>query len=461
VKLRCITKESNVETIPVCSRNRYLPATLIAVGVIACIGGALTIPFFFESPTMYYKFGMDKMLLRFAKMVGLAAAVLLLLQLPLAGRLKWLDRIFSIPGLYRIHRFNAYLIGVLIMSHPMLVLAPEGRWRVPFELRYWPEWVGVSLLIMIIVQIGLTRWRAKVFRAYHKWRRVHYALGIIILFLLIVHILYVSETFEQPGLPRNLVFAAVSGSIVLWLWIRKSRLRCKKKQFKVSRIKTVGLNAYRIDLEPAIQPHFSYMPGQFAFVSFESAQISREYHPFTISSTPSRPGGLQFTIRCNGDWTDHIDTIKKGDRAFIQGPFGRFSHLLHPAHREVIMIAGGIGLTPILSMLRYMRDRDDSRRITLIWSNRTRAQLFSADEMTVMQEKLTNFNRILSFTRETGNGNQFGRLDRTALERLLQPCSRKSIIFLCGPPAMVKEIRKDLNKIGFSKKSIHDEVFAL
>ena len=95
---------------------------------------------------MYYKFGMDKMLLRFAKMVGLAAAVLLLLQLPLAGRLKWLDRIFSIPGLYRIHRFNAYLIGVLIVGHPLLVLAPEGRWMVPLELRYWPEWVGVSLL---------------------------------------------------------------------------------------------------------------------------------------------------------------------------------------------------------------------------------------------------------------------------------------------------------------------------
>lgn len=123
------------------------------------------------------------------------------------------------------------------------------------------------------------------------------------------------------------------------------------------------------------------------------------------------------------------------------------------------MIAGGIGLTPILSMLRYMSDHDDTRPITLIWSNRTRAQVFSADELTAMQEKLTNFNRILRFTRETGNEDAFGRLDRTALERLLHPCRRDAIIFLCGPAMMVKGVRRDLKRIGFSKKMIHDEVF--
>jgi predicted ferric reductase len=100
---------------------QILLAAMVILGILLLIGGALTIPFKFESASMFYKFGLDKIVLRTAKMVGLTVAVLLLLQLPLAGRLKWLDRIFSLPGLYRMHRFNAYAIGVLVLIHPILI----------------------------------------------------------------------------------------------------------------------------------------------------------------------------------------------------------------------------------------------------------------------------------------------------------------------------------------------------
>jgi predicted ferric reductase len=454
-----ITMKSNEDIIPIRFCKRILLGAAIVMVVIACIGGALSLPFLYESQTLYYKFGMDKVLLRSAKMVGLAVAILLLLQLPLAGRLQWLDRIFSLPGLYRIHRLNAYLIGALIASHPFLVLAPEGRWKIPFELRSWPEWVGVTLLTTILAQIGLSRWRSLIFHAYQKWRLLHYTLGILIFTLLITHILFVSETFNRAGLPRNLVFGAAIGSFVLWLWIRQCRLRREKNQFKVNRVEPAGINGYRVDLEPKVRPPFSYMPGQFVFVSFESASISREFHPFTLSSTPSRPGMVQFIIRSCGDWTNRIGSLHKGDRAYIQGPFGRFSHLLLPANRELVMIAGGIGITPMLSMLRYMSDRGDSRRITLIWSNRTRADLFGDQELTAMREKLTNFFWVPILTRETGNEGRLGRLDRNTLEKLLRACSRDAAFFLCGPPPMVKQAQKDLLRIGFAVKAIHTEAF--
>gem|GEM_PF-237436 len=452
-------RKSMTEKIPNGFSKRNLLALTVVLSVFGCIGGAMSLPFLFESPTMYYKFGVNKLLLRSAKMVGLAAAVLLLLQLPLAGRLKWLDRIFSLPGLYRLHRLNAYVIGVLVVSHPVLVLAPEGRWLLPFELRYWPEWVGAALLTMIIAQLALGRWHGRIFRAYHNWRGIHLNLGILILILLMVHILFVSETFESVGPPRNLVFGAAIGSIVLWVWIRMSRLRWGEKRFLVTRVEMAGLNAYCIDLKPERPPHFRYVPGQFAFISLISAHISREYHPFTIASTPSRPGTVQLIIRCCGDWTHRINTVQKGDRAFIQGPFGRFSHLMIPSWREVIMIAGGIGITPMMSMLQFMTDQGDSRPITLIWSNRTRAHLFGVNELTAMREKLTSFHWVPIFTRESENDGRPGRLDRNALETLLSACRRDAAIFLCGPPLMVKQVRKDLRRIGFAAKSIHFEAF--
>ena len=108
--------------------------------VVALILGAVSLSFLYESPSIRYKFGWDRVMLRTGKVVGLTAFVLLVLQLPIAGRIKFLDRIFSLPGLYKIHRINGIIIGILVLLHPILVTLPENRFMVPFEMRYWPEW---------------------------------------------------------------------------------------------------------------------------------------------------------------------------------------------------------------------------------------------------------------------------------------------------------------------------------
>ncbi len=443
------------------SKTRHLWLAAVLFIVIICISGVLTIPFLFESPSIRYKFGFDKTLLRAGKMVGLAAATLLLLQLPLAARFKWLDRIFSLPWLYRMHRINAFILVLLILLHPLLVFAPDGIIMIPLKEEYWPEWVGVGLLIMICCQVVMSNWRGILFRGYEKWLLCHRMAGMVVFSMLVIHVLYASETFEDNGLPRFLVFTAVGCLVVLWLWIRTRPLWLWKKPFIVTRIKAAGRGAYAIDLKPATQKRFHYFPGQFAFVQFESAHISREVHPFTLSSTPTRPSGLRFTIRCSGDWTNNIANIEQGDRAYVHGPFGRFSHLFSTPDREVIMIAGGIGITPMLSMLRYMTDGGDQRCVTLIWSNRTKQHLFGRDELATMKRKLTCFRWIPIFTQETGAGDQFGRLDRTKLERLLKGSRRDASVFLCGPPLMIKQLRQELKQIGFPARSINAEPFNL
>lgn len=438
---------------------RILQAVLLILGVLILIGGALTIPFKFESSSMFYKFGMDKIILRTAKMVGLTAAVLLLLQLPLAGRLKWLDRIFSLPGLYRIHRFNAYAIGALVLIHPLLIQISARSWTIPLEKRYWPEWIGAALMTVILLNIGISRWRRPLFQAYQKWRWTHGALAVTVFSGLILHILNVSESFESRTPPRAWLVTAALGSGLFWIWIRTERLRSRKNAFRISRVAAVGSDAFTVDLVPAHPPGIDYLPGQFALISMASAHISREFHPFTISSSPSRPATIQFTIRCCGDWTRRIGAVREEDPACILGPYGRFSHLFLRPDREIIMIAGGIGITPMLSMLRFMNDHEDQRPITLIWSNRTPAHLFGRHELEVMQQKLTGFEWVPIFTREAPENHQVGRLDESALKTLLVRCGRDAAVFLCGPPAMVAQLRTALKRIGFPRGSIYTEAF--
>ncbi|WP_319523031.1 ferric reductase-like transmembrane domain-containing protein [uncultured Desulfosarcina sp.] len=409
---------------------------------------------------MWYKFGAAKISLRAGKMLGMAAGLLILLQLPLAGRLKSLDRIFSLPGLIRQHRWHAWAIVLMALIHPLCVLLAEGKMMIPLEMRYWPEWVGVGLLAVLLVQFACTQWRRPLKIAFHHWLTGHRITGLMIAALLIVHVLYVSETFTDNPPPRLAVLAAAGVFTLFWLWVRSAGLRNRRRPFTVTRVENIGRECTCVEVAPEQGISMAYLPGQFAFVSFTGQHLSREPHPFTLASTPSRPGVIQFAIRHCGDWTRQVDGLAIGDRAYLQGPFGCFSHLLHTSpQQELIMIAGGIGITPMLSMLRFMADHGDPRPITLIWSNRSREHLVFTEAFEHLTAKLTGLRRVPIFTQHTDGGKPSERLNRKMLETLLGGCSRKSAVFLCGPPSMMTTLATDLKALGFSARSVITEAF--
>jgi predicted ferric reductase len=397
--------------------------------------------------------------LRTGKLLGLATGLLLLFQLPLAGRLKVFDRIFSIPGLIRQHRMHAWAIAMMALMHPVCVRLPEGTLMVPLEMRYWPEWAGAGLLTIILMQFVCGRWRQSLGLAFHIWLRFHRITGLLIVTLLIVHVLNVSETFTHEGPPRLAVFIAAGLFSMVWLWVRTSWLRSRRRPWVVSRVERTGADCTRVDLSPSTSSPLAYVPGQFAIASFRSAHVSPEPHPFTLSSAPSRPEMLQFTIRECGDWTREVQNLQPADRVFLQGPFGRFGHLFLKPDRELIMIAGGIGITPMLSMLRFMADHGDSRPVTLLWSNRSKKHVVFADEMDSLADRLTGLRYIPIFTRTTDKGIRTARLNRTSLEIFLEGCGRGSAIFLCGPPPMMTRMKADLKMLGFPRRSLFTEIF--
>jgi len=440
--------------------TRYLAATVCVLLVLLLLAGALAIPFLYESPSMWYKFGASKISLRAGKMLGMAAGLMILFQLPLAVRLKVLDRIFSLPGLIRQHRWHAWAIVLMALIHPLCVLLAEGTLMIPLEMRYWPEWVGVGLLAVLLVQFACTQWRLPLKIAFHHWLRGHRIAGLIIAALLITHVLYVSETFTGNPPPRQIVLAAAGVFILFWLWVRSAGLRARRQPYTIARVETIGRECTCVEVLPEKGASMAYLPGQFAFVSFTGQRLSREPHPFTLASTPSRPGTIQFAIRHCGDWTRQVGNLTIGDRAYLQGPFGRFSHLLHASpQQELVMIAGGIGITPMLSMLRFMADHGDPRPIALIWSNRTREHLVFTKEFEHLTAKLTGLRRVPIFTQHTDGGKPSERLNRRMLETLLSGCNRGSAVFLCGPPSMMTALTTNLKALGFSARSITTETF--
>ncbi len=424
------------------------------------IAGALTIPFLFESPSILYKFGIEKTFLRSGKVLGVTAAALVCFQVLLVSRFKFLDRIFSLNRIVTFHRMNGIAIAFLALVHPILIIAADNFTIFPFEKRYWPEFLGLGVLIFSLVITATANWRLMFNFAYDKWLRFHRLGTLVAIALMIIHILFVSETFKSDH-PRTLVF--VSAGIILMLisrlWYR--RFFPGKRRFVVSNVKPAGKDAYSVDVRPHGGQILDHIPGQFAFITPVSANVPKEEHPFTISSTPSRPDALQFVIRSLGDWTSKINRLKTGETMFIDGPYGLFSHMVSSENEPIIMIAGGIGITPMLSMLRYMADVDDPRRILLIWSNKTKEHIVFPEEFRNLKHRLQNFHIIHVITRASGDENEIGRLDQTRLETLLKGWRRKSNVFICCPFEMMKEMTRAVKKIGFSSARVYKEEFKL
>jgi ferredoxin-NADP reductase len=125
------------------------------------------------------------------------------------------------------------------------------------------------------------------------------------------------------------------------------------------------------------------------------------------------------------------------------------------------MVAGGIGITPMLAMLRYMADIKDERKIKLIWSNRNREDIVFPEEFIDLEKQLKGLQVIHVLTRDPNFQGEKGRLDKSKLERLLKGSSREAAVFICGPPIMMTETRNFLLELGFPKSSIHMERFSL
>lgn len=208
--------------------------------------------------------------------------------------------------------------------------------------------------------------------------------------------------------------------------------------------------------------------GQFGIIRAPGVPTLDEPHPFTLSSpaTAESPPRISFTIKELGDFSQEVATLRPGAKVICEGPYGVFGGDCEQ-HARLAFIAGGVGVTPFLSILRTFQARGRAIPTTLLWANRTRADAFAHDELLAMSRDLPLV-VVHSFSREDDEALREhpehgpyrflkGRVDR---ELLAECFLGDEGFFICGPEAMTEAALTGLSQaFGVKRHHVARELF--
>ncbi|HEY3155849.1 MAG TPA: ferredoxin reductase family protein [Candidatus Eisenbacteria bacterium] len=392
---------------------------------------------------------------------ALVGLTILALQFAITARLSWVEAPFGLDVLLVFHRAMALVATALLCVHPLLVAREEG-WSLLAGLHvHWYIWVGRLALALLLLQVIVSLSRRIIRLPYDQWRRLHNPIALAILALGFAHSLAAGDDMHGAALfVWCTVMAAAYG---FWLYRRVVRPRLLlRNPFRVIGVKSEAPHVWTLTLEPRGERSFHFAPGQFQFLRLHGAGVPSEEHPFTIASSPARSGRISLTIKESGTFTSGIGRVRPGDRATVHGPFGRFSHTLHPDEGDLVFVAGGVGITPLMSMLRYMRDRSESRRVLLAYASRGPADMLFTNELEAMQAGSYPVLRVVHVLADAPSSwvGETGKLDADRLLRLCGGAEGKAF-YLCCPPPMTAALIRGLRRMGVSPRRIHTDYFSL
>lgn len=400
------------------------------------------------------------------KNLALVGFAIFAMQFVVSARLKWIERPFGLNLLFSFHKTMAVVASLLVLSHPLLLILGGGKRSLVLGPEVnWHIWLGRIALVGLLFHVLLASFRLIIRLNYQTWRFIHNVIALVFLPLAFLHSWKAGGDLQLPAM-RVLWVVLFASAAAAYFWHRVARpVSLRREVYPVTDVRKEADGVWTIALAPpAGAARFDFLPGQFHFLTFRrAAHLPVEEHHWTISSSPTEKGVLRATIKESGDFTATIGETKPGDTAVVYGPFGRFSYVLHPEERDLVFIAGGIGITPLMGMLRHMRDTRAERSVTLIYGNTSEPDIVFRDELEELERTgiaSLKVVHVLSKPSKEWRGER-GRLDEETVTRLCGPLDADRAFYLCAPPAAMNQTIRVLRRGGVPPGRIHFERFSL
>lgn len=334
-------------------------------------------------------------------------------------------------------------------------------------------WFGFGALVLMI-PLALTSTDGMVSRlGPRRWKALHRLVYLAVLGGVIHFYLLVKSDTRRP-----LAFAGVFAGLILFRIVRheielrrelraartrllppKSVTPARKRfwsgELVVARIfqETHDTRTFRLRLPDGGPLPFEHVAGQYINLKLliEGRRVNRSY---TIASSPTRPDYCEITVKRvpDGYASHHMhDVVVEGDRIAVSAPAGKFVFAGHEAER-IVLLAGGVGITPMMSVVRSLTDRCWAGDVYLLFSVRQKQDVIFAAELEHLQQRFPNLHVEIIVSSERGH------VTREMIEAHV-PDLASGPIMMCGPGPMMDAMRAILVAKGIPDAEIHQEEF--
>jgi len=395
------------------------------------------------------------------RFLGVHAAVLLALQVVLVSRIPWLDRRLGMGQLTSWHRWVGFTLMWVVAVHATVGVLAYMRMRNWSFLTLVEKFLGSLgtlsgiiaagvLLVIGLTSIRLTRRRV----SYETWHTIHLATYAVFGFA-IVH-----QTIEggisMPSTAAKVYWTAlwtfagvafVLGRFVLPLW-RNARhgLRVAAVVPESDDVVSVHVTGRNLDRLPA-------KAGQFFLWRFITPSRWWQVNPFSLSAAPNGRS-LRLTAKAVGSGSAGLRNLRVGTRVFAEGPYGAFTSM-HRTRQTTLLVAGGVGITPIRSLLEEFDGPAGS--IVVIYRVRTPSDAVLLEELRALaKDRHAQLHVVTGRTQDSSP-------PPLSAEHLLAlvPDVRQRDVFVCGPQPMTTAVLENLRTLGVPRAQLHAEIFAL
>jgi predicted ferric reductase len=401
-------------------------------------------------------------LVTIGRFLGLHVALIMILQLVLIARLPWLDRRIGMDRLTSWHRWVGFTLLWTVILHLSFIITGYARFdRIPVLREALNlagatgTLVGMLAVAIIVVAVAFSIRAARRRLQYETWHSIHLLLYAAVT-LALIHQLYEGSTFKTSlaaqiywwALWAFAIGALIVGRLVVPLW-RNSRHRLRVAAVVPESDNTVSvyMTGKRLDRLPA-------RPGQFFLWRFLGHNRWWQVNPFSLSAAPDGRS-LRLTAKGIGTTSAGLRSVPIGTRVFAEGPYGAFT-TMHRTRTDCVLIAGGVGVTPIRSLLE---DPELTGDVVVLYRVHTAADAVLLGELENLAT--TRGARLHLLTGRTGTGSPPNNpFSPESLARLVPDIADRDV-FVCGPGPMTDAVLRSLRALRVPGRQVHAERFRL
>lgn len=410
--------------------------------------------------------GLGEWLTAAGRVTGLLGGYTVAVVLLLMSRAPWIDHGLGSDRLARWHAMGGRYLLSLLVAHAVLI---TWGYAITAQTGFLAEastllvavpnvllaTIGLGLLVVVgIISARSVRRRV----SYETWYLIH-LLTYIAVALSFLHVLTAGADFQTGWAKAAWIalYGAVCAALLWYRWLVPVR-DALRHRLRVASVTTEAPGVVSITVSGEGLDRLGAQPGQFFRWRFLTRRGWWQSHPFSLSATPT-DAELRITVKDLGDHSRDLQRLRPGTRVIAEGPYGAFT----PARRKghgVLLLAGGIGVTPLRTMLEHhAHDADtilgpDAGPVTLIYRANHADEIILADEL----DALARAEHIEVHYVLGAPGSDADVLVDQRLRRLIPDLEDRDA-FVCGPPRFMVAARDSLLRCGVPARHIHTEQF--